>query len=140
MLRTLAGGDVTSNATDEPVRIDGTNVVLDVLCPEWDILIEIQKALSDLPGLRLKFVNGHQDEKIPYGQLPLMARMNVDADKLTGQYQDLHGQHRPIVLLTPSTRVLLHLMEGTNTSSFLATLRHAYCGPPLLEYIRTRNQ
>jgi hypothetical protein len=66
--------------------------------------------------------------------------MNVDADEMAGQYQDLHGQDRPIVLLTPSARVLLHLMEGTITSSFSATLRHAYCGPPLLEYIRTRNQ
>ena len=29
--------------------------------------------------------------------------MNVDADAMAGQYQDLHGQDRPIVLLTPST-------------------------------------
>jgi hypothetical protein len=46
VLRTLAGGDAKFKATDEPVRIDGTTVVLDVLCPEWDILIEIQNALS----------------------------------------------------------------------------------------------
>jgi hypothetical protein len=42
VLKTLAGGDQTTNVTDEPVRIDGTNLVLDVLCPDRDILIEIQ--------------------------------------------------------------------------------------------------
>jgi hypothetical protein len=52
-----------SHGQSKRVRIDGTNVVFDVLCPEWDILIEIQNALFDLPGLRLKFIKGHQDEK-----------------------------------------------------------------------------
>ena len=66
--------------------------------------------------------------------------MNVDADAMAGQYQDLYGQDRPIVLLTPRTRVLLHLPEGTITSSLSATLRHAYCGPPLVAYIRKKNQ
>ena len=46
VLRTLGGGDQTFKETDEPVRIDGNKVVLDVLCPEWDILIEIQEALE----------------------------------------------------------------------------------------------
>ena len=92
VLKTLAGGDQTFKATDEPVRIDGTKVVLDVLCPDWDILIEIQLALSQLPGLRLKFIKGHQDALTPYAQLPLTARLNVDADVIAGKYQDLHGQ------------------------------------------------
>jgi hypothetical protein len=140
VLKTLGGGDKEFNATDEPVRIDGDTVVLDVLCPDWDILIEIQHALTLLPGLQLKFIKGHQDDKTPYAQLPLLARLNVDADAKAGQYQDLHGQDRPVVLLTPRTHALLHLFEGTVTSSFAATLRHAYCGPPLLEYIRTRNK
>ena len=114
-------------------------MVLDVLCPDWDILIEIQHAWQQLPELRLKFIKGHQDDKVPYAQLPLLARLNVDADAKAGQFQDLHGQDRPIVLLTPRTHALLHILEGTVTSSFASTLRHAYSGPPLLEYLRTRN-
>ena len=55
-------------------------MVLDVLCPDWDILIEIQEALTQLPDLQLKFVKGHQDDKIPYNPLPLLARLNVDAE------------------------------------------------------------
>jgi hypothetical protein len=122
------------------VQIDGTKVVLDVLCPDWDILIEIQSALEHLPGLSLKYVKGHQDNKLPYEQLPLLARLNVDADTMAGQFQNNHGQDRPIVLLTSQARVQIHVIEGTVTSSLAANLRHAYCGPPLLEYIRTRHK
>lgn len=137
-LRPLAE-DIIFFALDEPVRIDGTKVVLDVLCPDWDILIEIQFALEQLPGLCLKYVKGHQDNKLPYAQLPLLARLNVDADALAGQFQNNHGQDRPIVLMTSRARILLHLIDGTVTSSHASTLRHAYCGPPLLEYKRIRN-
>jgi hypothetical protein len=77
--------DKTFKETDEPVQIDGNTVVLDVLCPDWDILIEIQEALSHLPGLRLKFVKGHQDDSTPYARLPLLARLNVDADAMAGK-------------------------------------------------------
>jgi hypothetical protein len=104
VLKTLEGGNQKFKVTDEPVRIDGTNVVLDVLCPDWDILIEIQVALSQLPGLQLKFIKGHQDALTPYAQLPLTARLNVDAAAIAGKYQDLHGQDRPLVLLTSRTK------------------------------------
>jgi hypothetical protein len=140
ILKTLAGGDKKFLAADEPVRIDGNTVVLDVLCPDWDILIEIQHALSQLPGLGLKYVKGHQDDKTPYAELQLFAQLNVDADRKAGQFQDLYGQDRPVVLLTPRTHVLLHLLDGTVTSSFASTLRHAYCGPPLKEYIRRKHK
>ena len=80
VLKTLGGGDKEFNATDEPVCIDGNTVVLDVLCPDWDILIEIQHALQQLPELRLKFIKGHQDDKVPYAQLPLLAGFCVGID------------------------------------------------------------
>ncbi len=86
VLKTLGGGDKPFDATDEPVRIDGESVVLDVMCPDWDILIEIQNALKQLPDLKLKFIKGHQDDKIPYAQLPLLARLNVDADAMAGRW------------------------------------------------------
>lgn len=120
VLKTLGGGDKKFLASDEPVQIDGTNVVLDVLCPDWDILIEIQYALEQLPGLRLKYIKGHQDDKLPYERLPLLARLNVDADALAGQNN--HGHDRPIALLTSRARVQIHLIDGTVTSSLAATL------------------
>jgi hypothetical protein len=82
VLKTLGGGDVDPQATDEPIRIDGTTVVLNVLCPDWDVLIEIQHALLQLPGLTLQYIKAQQDDDTPYAQLPMFAHLNVDADKL----------------------------------------------------------
>lgn len=122
-------------ALRELVQIDGTKVVLDVLRPDWDILlILIQSAFEQLPGLCLKYVKGHQDNKLLYDQLPLLVRLNFNADTLAGQFQNHHGQDCPIVLLTSHARVQIHLIEqGTIKSSLAAALCHAYCGPPLLE-------
>ena len=139
VLKTLGGGDVDPQEAEEPVRIDGNTVVLDVLCPDWDILIEIQNALLQLPDLTLKYSKAHQDDVTPYAQLPLYAQLNVDADTLASEFQDAHVSVRPILLMTPSTRVLLHLPQGSNTGKFASTLRTAYSGPPLLQAIQSKN-
>ena len=114
--------------------------MLVVLCPDWDILVEIQFALTHLPCIQLKCVKGHQDDKTPYAQFPLLACLNADADGLAENFQDWHCHDRPLVLLTPRTQALLHLVEGTVTFSFAAALSHAYCGPPLMEYICKQEQ
>ncbi len=77
VLKTLGGGDVDPRATDEPIRIDGTTVVLNALCPDWDVLIEIQHALLQLPGLTLQYIKAHQDDDTPYAQLPMSMRINL---------------------------------------------------------------
>jgi hypothetical protein len=57
VLKTLGGGDVDpQDALDKPIKIDGDKVVLDVLCPKWDLLIEIQHALIHLPEMTLRFI------------------------------------------------------------------------------------
>ena len=99
--------------------------MLDVLCPTWDSLVEIQYAITHLTDLQLKYVKGHQVDKTPYARLPLLAHLNVDADSLAGNFQDQHGQDCPLVLWTPRTHALPHLVEGTVTSSFTAALCHA---------------
>jgi hypothetical protein len=58
--------------------------LLDVLDAEWDLLVEIQDALKEMPGIDLIYVKSHQDDQVPYDRLPLMAQLNVDADKLAG--------------------------------------------------------
>ena len=42
LLDMLSGKDVNPQAEDTPVSLHGSKVVLDVLCPEWDILIEFR--------------------------------------------------------------------------------------------------
>ena len=140
VLKTLAGQDVDpQKEPDEPVSIDGSKVVLNVLCPDWDILIEIQHALLRLPNLTLQYIQGHQDAKKPYQELPLLAQINCDADAAAGEYQDQHGCVRPIILMTPRSRALIHLPSGSITGKFSSKLRLAYSGPPLLAYMKTKH-
>ena len=139
VLKTLSGGDVDpEDGPDEPIKIDGESVVLNVLCPDWDILIEIQHAMKQLPGLILQYIKAHQDAKTPYARLPLLAQLNCDADKLAGDYQDQHGCIRPTILMTPQTRALIHLPTGSITGHFPTTLRTAYSGPRLLKHLQLK--
>lgn len=59
--------------TDNQSMIDRMHVVgagnstkqlspLDVLDAEWDLLVEIQEALKELPGVEITYVKGHQDD------------------------------------------------------------------------------
>ena len=59
LLDTINGKDVEPQAETDPIPIHGATVVLDVLCPDWDILIEIQSAKELLPAVKLQYVQGH---------------------------------------------------------------------------------
>ena len=113
---------------------------LDALDAEWDLLVEIQEALRELPGVDLVYVKAHQDDRVAYDCLPLMAQLNVDADRLAGKYNREHGAHRPFAFMAPTTGALLMTDEGTQTSHFSKELRDRSTGPSLEEYIRTKNQ
>jgi hypothetical protein len=88
-----------------------------------------------MSGLRLRYVAGHQDRKIPLHKLSLLARLNIEADALATKYQTEHGSHQPIVLLTEWAGVHLHLQSGTVTSHYETTLRFQATGPPLQAYM-----
>lgn len=98
VLDTLSGKQPDGQRADlhEPVKIDSDGVVLDVLCPEWDVLIEIQCALQLLSGIKLQFVKGRQDAAVAVHRLPLLAQLNVEADALATIYQQDNGGDRPI--------------------------------------------
>ena len=49
---------------------DRTLAVMDVMEPEWDLLIEIQDTLRELPRVRLQYVKGHQDDKVALSTSP----------------------------------------------------------------------
>ena len=60
--------------------------------PDWDVLHEIKWTFhKQLKGGTLIHTKGHQDDKHKYDKLPLLAQLNVDADRLAGQYQDRYG-------------------------------------------------
>ena len=98
LLDTLSGKDKDPQAETDPINIHGAQVVLDVLCPDWDVLIAIQQSQKQLPELKLQHVRGHQDRTTAYARLDQMGQLNVDADARAGQFQDEHGAYRSRVI------------------------------------------
>lgn len=139
VIETLRDGDPDPQEEDLPVDLDDGRVVLDVLRPEWDVLIEIQDALSSLPGVTITYVKGHQDRDRVYHQLNLMAQLNVDADHMAGEFQEVHGRAHPLVLMSPLTKAHLHLSDGTVTGKYDRVLQHEATAKPLLLYIQQKN-
>jgi hypothetical protein len=59
VLDTLNGKDGDPQQVDRPMQPDGGKVTLDVLIPDWDVLVEIQQTLIKLPRIKLEYVKGH---------------------------------------------------------------------------------
>ena len=69
-----------------------------------------------------------------------MAQLNLDADRLAGEYQREFGAQRPYTLLAPHTGALLVTDSGTITSRFKQELTNRSTGPGLEGYyIRSKN-
>ena len=119
VLDTLAGKTTENNGYHHchlPTRVNGDTVILDPLSADWEVLIEIQHALTLLTGLQLQYVKGHQDRARTLARLPLMAQLNVEADAKAAAYQNAEEAERPVVLMTPQTRAHLHFILRTITS------------------------
>jgi hypothetical protein len=113
------------------------------LMPDWDVINEIRWTLMQdaVEGGKIFHIAGHQDRKQAYDKLNLQGQLNVGADRLASEYQDLFGQALPLVLRFPHTASQLHLSNhGTCTYRFPQTLRRSETEKPLLEYIITRNK
>ena len=140
VLDTLQCGNHDPQAVETPVDLDMGHVVLDVLCPEWDVLIEIQAASKLLPTLTLQYVKGHQDRTNAYHRLDLMGQLNVDADAEAGGFFNRdHGASRPYVIMSPLTKGHLVFSDGTITGHYARELQEAATTKPLRDHIKTRN-
>jgi hypothetical protein len=135
VLDTLFGRDRIDREDGSPLHLDHNQVVLDALCPEWDILIEIQVALRALPGVQLQYVAGHQDEKQPYSSLPLLEQLNVDADRIAEEYHELLQPQRQYVLMSPNTKAHLLSEAGTVTAKYEDFIMAQATIPPLVKYL-----
>ena len=81
-------------SADEDANFSNRSLVSD-----WDVLVTIHHSLVSSPfPLQLQHVRGHQENLIPYTLLPLLERLSVGADRLVGQYQDVHGSPLPTIL------------------------------------------
>ena len=140
LLDTLNGKDVDPQAEVDPIPIHGAKVILDVLCPDWDILIEIQSAKALLPAVNLQYVKGHQDRSTPYHRLDTLAQLNVDADRKAAQFQDEHGAYRGHAPMTPHASAHLICSAGTITSHYAKRIRHVAAEAPLRAYMLQKYQ
>ncbi|KAI2499830.1 hypothetical protein MHU86_14647 [Fragilaria crotonensis] len=139
LLDTLSGETSLDENHNVPIDLDFSRVVLDVLIPEWDILIEIQQSLKRLPGVRLEYIKGHQDEESSYENLSLLAQLNVDADRIASEYQELFSSRTPFAIMSPSVGAHLVLRDGTVTSKYSEVIEMEATGQPLIEHLRLRN-
>ena len=55
------------------------------------------------------WVRGHQDQYRNTSELSLEAKLNIEADKLAGDFQQQYGTHFPIVPLLPSSPAVLSI-------------------------------
>lgn len=140
LLNTLSGtkrmriGDV-----EDPSEHNGTDVIIDPMAPQWDVLIEIQAARKKYPGIILEYVKGHQDRTKPVATLPLLAQLNIQADHMASKYHELHLPRVQHALMSPRARVHLVGTEGTITSRQEEVIRLAWGKPPLLKWMRERH-
>ena len=110
------------------------------LSPDWDIINEIVHTLQSLPfSPTIQHIKGHQDDHDEYDDLPILAQLNVDADRFAGMYQDQHGKYQPTVPLMPNTGAQLHLSDATVTTKYKQAIAYADTAPALRQYIAERN-
>ena len=138
LLNTLSGIAMKQLRQDIPLDLDFRRVILDIIVPKWDILIEIQKFFKQLPLVQLKYTPGHQDWLRAYETLPLLGQLNDDSDRIASKYQEEFSSHTPFALLLPNARSHLVFPHGTVTSQFAGALELASSREPRKEYRRTR--
>jgi hypothetical protein len=135
VLDTLFGCDSDNPHHDHSMQRGRAPVELDPMCPEWDVLIEIQAALRELPRVRLQYVAGHQDKKKAYNTLPLLEQLNVDADRIAAEYHELFHPQMKYAIMSPNTRAHLLFHDGTVTSKYDEAISFQATAPPLQAYI-----
>jgi hypothetical protein len=110
---------------------------------DWDV---VQAISTTCAKMHIVFVfghvKGHQDNKTAYGNLPLEAQLNVDADHKAGSYNQMHPNDDTPVRLIPGTCANLTINANTISSGYKQAIRTAWTAstaPPLLAKIRERN-
>ena len=100
------------------------------LAADWDLIEEIYHQSTLLPSFPVAHVKGHQDDKVPYEQLPLPAQLNVDADALASSHVSSSDQpFSQLSPLFPHTRAQLDMASSTIHSHYRQNLHTAYSLP-----------
>ena len=84
-------------------------------------------------------VYGHQDTK-SRGEMSMEAKLNVEADRLAGEYQDKFGAYSPITHMYPTSPAVLKINGMTITSNIHHHLIKAYTEPRYIRYLQKKNK
>ena len=68
------------------------------------------------------------------------AKLNVEADRLAGEYQDEFGAYSPITHMYPSSPAVLEINGMTITSNIRHHLIKAYAEPKYMRYLQRKNK
>jgi hypothetical protein len=101
------------------------------------MIVTVAQTMS---GVELKYIKGHQDRTCEYGQLSLLAQLNVDADTMATQYQRNHGAPPSQVLLTNTAGVCLITPEGSITKQYAHTIQYQTSAPEIQQYLMERSK
>jgi hypothetical protein len=111
------------------------------LAPEWDVLQAIVTRIKAFPVRPLlQWVEGHQDDNVAYNRLSLPAQLNVDADKIAGEYEYKPYQHPKAVPIISGITVQLHLKQGTITSKLKQVIRKAASATAMQKHLCMVNE
>jgi len=106
---------------------------------DYDVLAEIWATHNLLPVTScpaVLHIKGHQDKKTAYEQLPLPAQLNVDANKLAGDYMAAHPDtDYTVVPVLPTSGVQLHLPAGTITYNMKKEVSMARTTEPMKQHM-----
>jgi hypothetical protein len=91
---------------------------------DWDVVQAISTTCAKMQIVPFfRHVKGYQDNKIAYGNLPLEAQLNVDADQEAGSYYQMHPDEETPVRLLPGACANLTINGNTISSGYKQAIR-----------------
>ena len=110
------------------------------MATDWDVLQAIKTAKRHFQDngsdCKLCYVKGHQDKTTSYTDLSLDAQLNVETDKLAGEYEYKPDQTATAPIITGST-VILQSRHGSTTSKYRSVIRRMITNPIIVHQRQT---
>ena len=109
------------------------------LASEFDLTEQIHMTHKEYQ-IKATFVHvkGHQDATNAIQNLPLLAQLNIEADKLAGLYYKKAPLSTPLAPVLPSCPAML-IINGTSiTSDYKNQLLRAYVEPKYMEHLQNK--
>jgi len=133
-------GMITSLKARQEYKTVYTNSTLKA---DWDLLEEITQVYQSIclpDAINFEWVKGHQDESGDF-ELPLEAKLNIEADKAAGEALLLPSDgHRRVTHMMEHTGCILAIDQASVHSKYTQSLRNSYALPEYRAYLIRKHQ